>query len=425
MSYYTRDSYEVKREITTFSTKMSKGLSKPKEKFMLDMQYGIAGSQSILISEISRSLNEKNKLKHTIERLCDNLVAFSDVDYNCVMDNYMQEVKKHTPTNPLILLDDTEIVKQYGLKFEDLCYVVDGSSNKKADVKPGYHVCEAVVVSKNEKQPIPIYSHIYSTESDGFKSKPNETLKSIYHTKKYFPERCTFVLDRGYDTGTFYNFFLKDNNNQDDFVIRVKSNRTLLFKGKKRSVGEVSKQRKGKVGMKMQFSENEMVMTYLSHTRVQLPTIKDKELQLVIVYGLSETKPMILLTNKAINSKEDLIKIVRCYMSRWRIEENFRHKKTSYQWESMRVRRLSSMNALNLFLMIKVGHIAMLADKINEKLLAIKIIERSKSLRNNILLWSYQLSSGIKEILNKVQCGIEHFQRVEKSVAFRQLSLKI
>ena len=83
------------------------------------------------------------------------------------------------------------------------------------------------------------------------------------------------------------------------------------------------------------------------------------------------------------------------------------------------------MNALNLFLMIKVGHIAMLADKINEKLLAIKIIERSKSLRNNILLWSYQLSSGIKEILNKVQCGIEHFQRVEKSVAFRQLSLKI
>ena len=93
MSYYTRDSYEVKREITTFSTKMSKGLSKPKEKFMLDMQYGIAGPQSILISEISRSLNEKNKLKHTIERLCDNLVAFSDVDYNCVMDNYMQEVK--------------------------------------------------------------------------------------------------------------------------------------------------------------------------------------------------------------------------------------------------------------------------------------------------------------------------------------------
>ena len=39
----------------------------------MDMQYGISKSQSSLISNISRALDEKIKLKNTIERLCDNL----------------------------------------------------------------------------------------------------------------------------------------------------------------------------------------------------------------------------------------------------------------------------------------------------------------------------------------------------------------
>ena len=35
---------------------------------------------------------------------------------------------------------------------------------------------------------------------------------------------------------------------------------------------------------------------------------------------------MMLATNLAIKSKEDLIKISRCYLDRWRIEEYFKFK---------------------------------------------------------------------------------------------------
>ena len=42
MNNYTMDLYEIKREITTFSKKISKGLSKPISKFVMDMQYGIS-----------------------------------------------------------------------------------------------------------------------------------------------------------------------------------------------------------------------------------------------------------------------------------------------------------------------------------------------------------------------------------------------
>ena len=63
----------MKREILNFSKKVSANTNKVTTKFVMDMQYGISKSQSSLISNIFRALDEKIKLKNTIERLCDNL----------------------------------------------------------------------------------------------------------------------------------------------------------------------------------------------------------------------------------------------------------------------------------------------------------------------------------------------------------------
>lgn len=50
---------------------------------------------------------------------------------------------------------------------------------------------------------------------------------------------------------------------------------------------------------------------YVSHTRVELPKYKGIPLTLILVYGLSEEKPMMLLTNKKVKEKEDVHKVVR------------------------------------------------------------------------------------------------------------------
>ena len=63
----------------------------------------------------------------------------------------------------------------------------------------------------------------------------------------------------------------------------------------------------------------------------------------------------------------------------------------------MRVRTLKAMNNLNMMLTIHLGYIAMLVDKMDKKLLVIKIIEASKSLRRKIIVWLSQISRGIKE----------------------------
>ena len=63
MNNFTTNTYEMKREILNFSEKISKNLNKSENKFIKDIEYGIAASGSCLISNISRSLNENIKLK--------------------------------------------------------------------------------------------------------------------------------------------------------------------------------------------------------------------------------------------------------------------------------------------------------------------------------------------------------------------------
>ena len=67
------------------------------------------------------------------------------------MNDHEMDILKNN-YNQLVLLDDSEIIKKYGKKFEDLCMVRDASSLKE-DIYPGYYVCEATVVTQNEKQP--------------------------------------------------------------------------------------------------------------------------------------------------------------------------------------------------------------------------------------------------------------------------------
>ena len=58
----------------------------------------------------------------------------------------------------------------------------------------------------------------------------------------------------------------------------------------------------------------------------------------------------------------------------------------------MRVRTLKSMNNLNMMLTIHLGHIAILADKMDKKLLSIKIIYASKSLKQDVIVWLSQFA---------------------------------
>ena len=420
MINYTINCYEMKREILNFSEKISAGVRKTTKKLVMDIEYGLSRGGSCLISNIARGLDEDIKLAYTIDRLCDGLNRLNEDEKEIIWGNYIKQVKKYVSTTsmPIALFDDSDINKEYSKKLEYLDRIVDASSNDKKIVN-GYHVCEATILGKNEKQPISVYSEIYSCQSQDFKGKKHYTTNSIEAVEKVVGKKFIGIFDRGYDDNKIIDYMSKD---ERQFVIRLQDKRNLLLKDKKRNVGEIAKTRKGKIIYNALFGGEKVELT-ISYTRAVLPYNK-KEYTLVIVYGLGDN-PMKLLTNKKIKDKKDVKKVVRLYLSRWRIEEYFRGKKQEYDFENMRVRTLKSMNNLNMLLTIHLGHMAMLAEKIDTKLLTIKIIDASKSLKRKSIVWLSQIAKGVKEILKYAHQGIKEWQDIKKVEKYRQLQLKL
>ena len=426
MNNFTTNTYEMKRDILNFSKKITEGLDKPTTKFVSEMIYGIEKSNSILFSEIARTLKENIKLKNTIERLCDNCNALSNEELKIIKENYFNIALKQLPDEEIILIeDDSDVNKEYSNKLEDLCTIRDASSKEEKYVN-GYHVCEIVGLSKNEYQPISLYSKIYSTETKGFKSCPNETMKSekyvIEKIRKEKDSKIIVVKDRGYDSCELFKTTLENN---VSFIVRLDGNRNLLFKGKKRLVSEVASRRKGKIHTKLMYKGNN-TDCYISYTTVQIPKIKDKDLKLVIIYRKDEENdPMYLLTDLEIKTNKDIEKIARIYMLRLRIEEYFKSKKQNYDFENFRLRSLKGINNLNNILTCVMLHLGILTEKMNEKLLVIKIIEASESLKNKALVWYGQISKGISKILDHANTGIKDWLKIEVRDKYKQLSLKL
>lgn len=407
MNNFTINNYEMKREIVNFSKKISSGCSKPESKFIMDMIYGIAKSKDILLSSIASALDEKTKKAYTIDRLSDNLSK--DISPS-VEENYIQLAMDNLRENPVFIVDDSDVTKPLGSKFEDLGIVRDGSSINKSYEK-GYHVTEIVGLTKNMKQPISLYTKIHSSTQKDFISANEVTLEGIEKVVKELNKReqkGIFINDRGYDNNLMFNYYYNKN---QYFIIRLKENRKVYCNHKWYKITTIRDSKKGKVKMKVIF-QGEEKECYVSVIKVQI-TAKKQWINLILVYGLGET-PMMLASNIAIKSKNDLIKITRNYLDRWKIEEYFRFKKQEYDFENFRVRTIKSINNLNKILTYTIGLIAMLSEKKGKRKFVDTIIEESKSLRKEVYLWFYQIARGIYNILTKVKSGIREWQDIRK-----------
>lgn len=129
MINYSRLGYEIKRDFTNFSLKISKGLKRPPEKFIHQMVYGILAGNKLHLSEIARSLKENITLKKTIDRLSRNLNAFGGQDL--LMHNYLTLVKRHMKEDyAVIIIDNSDIAKPASRMLEALSEIRDGSTGR-------------------------------------------------------------------------------------------------------------------------------------------------------------------------------------------------------------------------------------------------------------------------------------------------------
>lgn len=416
MKNFTTDTYEIKRKIIEFAKKITNEVGQVEKKFVQDIIYGISKSKSILLSDISDSLMESINKVNTVERLSNNLMK--DIS-NSVYKNYQtQMLKSLNMDDPVILVDDSDVIKPYGNKFDSLGFVRDGSSRKNSCEK-GYKVTEMVALTQNKNQPISLFSRIHSAKEKEYKSTNTVTFEGLTSVINTINTRGTFIFDRGYDMNDLFKFMYMQ---KQDFVVRLTERRKIFFKGKWYKSTTLRDSRKGKIKTKVLF-QGEEKECYISHINCQITAAK-KNMYLVLIYGLSQT-PMMLATNKIIKCKEDVVKILRLYMSRWRIEEYFRFKKQEYGFENFRVRSLKSINNLNQLLTYTIGMLGILADNIGTKRLSNNLILNSNAFKKKTLFYYYQMARGISRTLAYARSGIKEWQNIRKFSPIYQLYFKL
>ena len=111
-------------------------------------------------------------------------------------------------------------------------------------------------------------------------------------------ENASFVMDRGYDDN---KMFLKLDELNQDYVIRITSRRNLYYQNKWFKSTELRNRRKGKIKLPL-FYHAKKHIAYLSHVKVQITALK-KDVYLVIVYGITE-HPVMLVTDKKYVQKQ-------------------------------------------------------------------------------------------------------------------------
>ena len=411
----TTNTYTLKRKILSFSNKISRHLSKPERKFTADITYGLLASGSCLLTDVVDQLHESSKKINIVDRLSRHLEKGTP---GKAVASYLHTIKKWVPDEPVIHFDDSDVVKPDGYKFEALGIVRDGSesTSTKNVYKKGYHVTEACVLTSSN-HPVSIFSRIHSSSERDYKSANTITFQAMEQGAALF-KKATFAMDRGYDDN---KMFLKMDELGQDYVIRLKSNRKLLYHNKWTMAIELRNRRKGKVKTNV-FYKGKDHEAYLSHVKVQI-TASRKDIYLVLVYGITE-HPMMLATNKEIKSKEDVIRVARTYFSRWKIEEYFRCKKQMFQFENFRVRKLVSINALNFYITLCMAFLAIISMESETNALKVSIIKSANPIKEKVFFCYYRLAKGISGILSYAKEGVRLWFRTKRP-AYRQLCLKL
>ncbi len=415
MVHFTSNTYTLKRKILTFTNKISKRLSKPERKFTADITYGMLASGSCLLTDVVDQLHEDSKKINVVERLSRHLNNGTPTE---AASSYLQLIKKWIPEEPVIHIDDSDVVKPDGYKFESLGIVRDGSesTSTKNVYKKGYHVTEACVLTTSN-HPVSIFSKIHSSTEKDYKSANTITFDAMKQGAALFG-KATFCMDRGYDDN---KMFLKLDALNQDYVIRLKSNRKLLYHNKWTFATELRNRRKGKIKTSV-FYKGKDHEAYISHVKVQI-TASRKNIFLVLVYGITE-HPMMLATNKEIKSKEDAIKVARAYFSRWKIEEYFRCKKQMFQFENFRVRKLRAINALNFYITLCMAFLAMISMESETSAVKVSIIKSADPVKIKVYFCYYRLAKGIRGILSYAKEGVRLWFRTKRP-AYRQIRLKL
>jgi hypothetical protein len=388
----------LRDQIVRFSGELSGGLCKPGRRFVAEALYGIQAGQTVLLSEIGRSLNEAIALKKTETRLSNEL-GRSDLGAH-LLENLLMKASGRIRPDTLLVLDLSDIAKRYARSMEYLTRVRDGSTG---EITSGYWTVKVIGAELDEVRVTPLYDHLYSHIAPDFVSENTEILRAVGMVSGHTDGRGIWVVDRGGDRRKLYEPLL---DRKLRFIIRLVGERHLECGRRAATARAIA------LGCPMLYAERVIrdedgkERTYrieYGYRRVKLPGRRER-LTLVVVRGFGR-EPMMLLTSVEVKrSRRSCWFILDSYLRRWQIEDTIRCMKQSYDLENVRLlsyQRLQNMMVLALCAMYFAA--VYLGDRARVRILAYHALRAARRLFGIPDFRYYALADGIKRLLEALR----------------------
>jgi len=392
----TKVARKLRDRLGRFSGDLSKGLCLPAQRFVSEMVYGIAAAQSVMLTEVGRTLEEAISLHKTHDRLSRNLQR--EGLGALVQRNVLALAAPQVQEDTLLILDPSDIAKKYARKMQYLGTVRDGSAH---DLASGYWTLHVIGTQVDSSRMVPLYQQLWSSQAPDFVSENEEILAAVDAVRGHTGNRGVWVVDRGGDRINLFNPLL---DRGARFLVRLRGDRHLVFNGKTLLASEVARGcvcKHRNTVVRMREGREETLELSFGFRRVKLPG-RSEVLYLLVIHGFGQEPLMLLTTEPLRASHQCLWYWVRAYTKRWAIEETIRYIKTSYGLENVRVLTYQGLRNLMALLLGVLFFNACILDHDTRLRVMANYVERAAKRVFGIPDFKYYaLADGLRALFNR------------------------
>lgn len=412
---YSKLASKLRTKIAKFSGYVSSGLDKSSKRFINEAVYGIMFSQSVMLTEIGRSLETPISLKKIEERFCRQLKK--EGLWENIHRQVLIDASAHIKDDTLLILDLGDLHKKYAEEMEYLAKVRDGSDG--GQIVNGYWTTQIIGAQLGENEILPLYQELYSQNAPDFKSENTQIIKAIDMVTEYSHNKGIWVIDRGGDREVLYNHLLK-RNSKKRFVVRLVGNRNLLCENKEEIALKLAYRCKTPYSETIIKEENGQEKVYhisFGYLPVKLPG-RDDQLYMLVVKGFGN-KPMMLLTTEPLRrNKRVLYRLLGYYLKRWSIEETIRFVKQTYDLENIRVLKYSRLRNMMGLLLAVFYFLAVKLDMSQKlKVMTGHILKQAKRVFGIPDFKFYAIGDGLSIVFRRSPGKITPYRHHEKDIA--------
>ena len=369
-------------------TKLAVDLTRGEAKLASDLVLGISQTQSVLLSETARVINEiegssedddPKALLRTEQRLSKGL-AKTQSGLDDLPQAWLTFVAPTVRRLKFVTVDGSDMTKPYGGTFEYLDKVRDGSAPGKP-IKPGYWLIN-IEAADGQGHHVPLVLTPFSTQDPDYQEKGDKAWSRTFQEemRKVVPvtaKDATWLFDRGFDDNEHFRFMRQIGRKH---VVRLKKNRNVLVGDETspvtQNIATFAEGLKKPYTASLRYVDKKTHVQKTCHVSfafvpVRLPDVEGS-FWLLVVTG-TQGEDWLLLSDQRPRNAKEAEAILQAYIARWGNEEVTRLWKQCVDAEDIRVRKLCAIRRLLFLSMVAVGIQALwllLRPKCAQKLIA-------------------------------------------------------